>query len=171
MTAQPYNLSMTAQQLRAALATDINALYNAIGVAGADKFTTTPGQTVFVLSNNPLALANLDISLDGSTLVPTDDYAWDGNVTVTLTAGTLAGQRLLVRYIQGLTPGAADVFTATAGQTAFVLSKSPKSLNNLDVSLDGATLVPTDDYTWDGNVTLTLLVGALLGQRLLARQV
>ena len=62
---------------------------------------------------------------------------------------------------------AADKFTTTAGQVAFVLSATPASVNNLLVSLDGALLVPGDDYTLSGN-TLTLLAPTLAGQRLCA---
>ena len=73
-------------------------------------------------------------------------------------------------YTSMLPAGAsyADKFTATAGQTAFTLSGNPGSLNNLDVSLDGATLVPGVDYSWS-STTLTLTVGATAGQTLLAR--
>lgn len=63
---------------------------------------------------------------------------------------------------------AVDKFTATAGQTVFVLTQSPGSVNSMLVALDGALLYPSDDYALAGNV-LTLLVGALAGQRLLAQ--
>lgn len=62
----------------------------------------------------------------------------------------------------------ADVFTTTLAQTTFTLTATAGSINNLTVSMDGAVLVPGDDYTWTGN-TLTLIAPALLGQRLLVR--
>jgi hypothetical protein len=173
MPAQTYTRQMSPAQLRAALALDIPALYAALGVSGGDRFTTGAGQTMFVLSTNPNSLYNLDVSLDGSTLVATDDYSWDGNVTVTLVTPTLVGQRLAIRYLNGIAPlvVGGDRFTATASQTVFVLSANPLALANIDVTLDGSTLVPTDDYTFDGVQTITLKVGALAGQRLFARYV
>lgn len=59
----------------------------------------------------------------------------------------------------------ADVFTCTAGQTAFTLTANPGTLENLVVVLDGATLVPGDDYTW-GAGGFVLTAPTLLGQRL-----
>jgi hypothetical protein len=61
-----------------------------------------------------------------------------------------------------------DKFTATAGQTNFILSTDPHAVNNVLVVLDGATLFPTDDYTLAGT-TLTLTSGALASQRLMVR--
>jgi hypothetical protein len=50
----------------------------------------------------------------------------------------------------------ADTFTATAGQTDFVLSEDPGVIANLDVSVDGATQQPGADYTLDATtVTFT----------------
>ena len=63
----------------------------------------------------------------------------------------------------------ADVFTATAGQTTFTLSQNPANVNNLDVSLDGATLVPGVDYVWNSPYSLVLSVGAKVGQTLCAK--
>lgn len=62
----------------------------------------------------------------------------------------------------------ADVFTTTLNQTVFALSTTVGSINNLTVSLDGAVLVPGDDYTWSASI-LTLIAPALLSQRLLVR--
>jgi hypothetical protein len=59
----------------------------------------------------------------------------------------------------------ADAFTATAGQTTFTLSANPGSINNLNVSLDGATLVAGDDFSWTGT-TVALLTPAFVNQRL-----
>ena len=76
----------------------------------ADKYTTTAGQTTFTLTTNPASINALDVSLDGSSLVPGDDFTWT-QTTLTLTAPAFAGQRLLARY------------TASAG-TATVLAGS-----------------------------------------------
>lgn len=61
-----------------------------------------------------------------------------------------------------------NAFTATAGQTVFSLGGTPLSLNQMLVSLDGAVLAPTSDYSLSGT-TLTLVNGALVGQILLVR--
>jgi len=83
---------------------------SAYGTANGDKFTATAGQTVFTLSGNPGGINNLDVSLDGATLVPTLDYSWAAPYTLTLTGGAKAGQTLFVRYLQALPQG-----TFTAG--------------------------------------------------------
>lgn len=50
----------------------------------------------------------------------------------------------------------ADKFTANGTQTDFTLSASPATVNSLDVSIDGVTQVPGDDYTLGGSETKTL---------------
>lgn len=44
---------------------------------------------------------------------------------------------------------AADQFTGDGSTTTFTLSSAPGSLNNLDVSINGATQRPGFDYSWD----------------------
>jgi len=63
----------------------------------------------------------------------------------------------------------ADTFTSTAGQTVFTLTGTVGSLSALDVSLDGSTLVNGVDFTWTAPSTLTLTVGARVGQTLLVK--
>jgi hypothetical protein len=60
-------------------------------------------------------------------------------------------------------------FTATAGQTVFTLPASPGSLANLYISVDGAVMVPSSDYTWTSPTTLTFTVGLKVGQTVLYR--
>jgi hypothetical protein len=49
----------------------------------------------------------------------------------------------------------ADQFTGDGSQVSFVLSASPGSVNNMDVSVSGVTLRPEHDYTWDAGTTIT----------------
>jgi hypothetical protein len=49
----------------------------------------------------------------------------------------------------------ADQFTGDGSQVSFVLSASPGSVNNMDVSVSGVTLRPDHDYTWDAGTTIT----------------
>jgi hypothetical protein len=60
-------------------------------------------------------------------------------------------------------------FTATAGQTVFTLPASPGSLANLAISVDGAVMVPSSDYTWTTPTTLTFTTGLSNGQTVLYR--
>jgi len=60
-------------------------------------------------------------------------------------------------------------FTATAGQTVFTLPASPGSLANLAISVDGAVMVPSTDYTWTTPTTLTFTTGLSSGQTVLYR--
>lgn len=70
-----------------------------------DRFTATVGQTAFTLAADPGALGNLDVSIDGVTQVPIDDYTLAGT-TITLTSAMAGGERVLARY--GTAAGATD---------------------------------------------------------------
>ena len=112
------------------------------GVAFADTFTATAGQTVFTLSNNPGNINNLGVSLDGSVLVASIDYTWTSPKTLTLTAGAKAGQTLFVRYIENYTIGT-PIAAGTNNQIQY---------NNSGV-LNGTTI--------GGDATLVATTGAL----------
>lgn len=72
-----------------------------------------------------------------------------------------AGVATAANQVSNVTP---QIFPPTTlGQTVFTLSQNP--LQMLLVSLDGAVLYPTTDYTVTGNV-LTLANGTLAGQNL-----
>lgn len=70
----------------------------------ADTFTATPGQTLFTLSSDPGALANLDVSIDGVTQVPTVDYTYLGT-TLTFITPMAGGEKVLARYGTALPTG------------------------------------------------------------------
>lgn len=58
-----------------------------------------------------------------------------------------------------------DTFTATAGQTAFVLSQAPASAQSVIMMIDGAIQEPTYSYTVSGT-TLTTTAGVGEGNRI-----
>lgn len=89
-TGQPYTVTPASLGILTAYAT-----------ANTDQFVATAGQTVFTLTNNPSTINNLDVTLDGVTLLPATDFTWSGT-TLTLLTGALVGQRLAARYMQGL---------------------------------------------------------------------
>lgn len=63
----------------------------------------------------------------------------------------------------------ADTFTGNGATTVFVLSSSPGSINNLDVSVAGVVQVPTTNYTWDGTTGITFLVAPANGAKVYIR--
>jgi parallel beta-helix repeat protein len=187
-------LRVTAQSVLDAItdATAATVLVNPYG----QQFTCTEGQTAFTLTTNPGSLYNLDVSLNGSTLVAGTDYTWVGT-TLTLEDGAHAGDVLFARYTAATSvasiangsvtdasvatgsvlasliaagPGApyAHTYTATAGQTAFTLTKNPGSINNIQVVVDGAQLTPGIDFTWSG-VTVTMTAPLFAGNHVLIR--
>lgn len=84
----------------------------AFGTANADRFTGDGTTKNFTLSANPGALANLDVSVAGATLVPTTDYTWSGT-TLSFTAAPAAAAKILARYIQALPQGTTDSGAST----------------------------------------------------------
>lgn len=85
----------------------------AFGTANADIFTGTGAQTVFTLSANPGAQANLDVSVGGVTQYPGLDYTWSGGTTVTFAVAPPNGVKVLLRYFQGLPQGTTDSAAST----------------------------------------------------------
>lgn len=82
------------------LQTQINLLSGSI--ATREKFTTTPGQTVFNLLHTPISIFDgFEVEYNGTELVEGDDFTVSGSV-VTLTAGwsTLiqAGDKIVISY-------------------------------------------------------------------------
>lgn len=73
----------------------------------ADTFTATAGQVNFTLTEDPGNLANLDVSIDGVTQVPTTDYTVAGT-TLTFTAAMVGGEKVLARYGTALPTGITD---------------------------------------------------------------
>lgn len=62
----------------------------------------------------------------------------------------------------------ADIFTGDGVTVAFTCSQNPASVTAIDLSVDGATLLPTTDYTLLNSV-ITFANAPLAGQKILAR--
>jgi hypothetical protein len=77
----------------------------AYGSATADVFTGNGSQTLFALTNDPGVISNLDVSINGITLVPGIDYSWVSGTALTFTAAPPAASTILVRYAQGVPVG------------------------------------------------------------------
>lgn len=61
-----------------------------------------------------------------------------------------------------------DTFTGTGARTVFTLQRSPGSIANCDVSVDGQTLVPIADFSVSG-ATLTFITAPANGAEILVR--
>jgi hypothetical protein len=61
-----------------------------------------------------------------------------------------------------------DTFTGTGAKTVFTLQRSPGSIANCDVSVDGVTLVPLTDFSLSG-ATLTFITAPGNGTEILVR--
>lgn len=76
------------------------------GTANADTFSGDGVTLDFVLSGNPGALNNLDVSISGVTQTPGVDYLWSAGTTISFTTAPPSGtDNILVRYMQGLPLG------------------------------------------------------------------
>lgn len=114
----------------------------AAGTANADVFAGDGVETVFTLTANPGSINNLDVSVNGSTFVPNEDYTWNGANEVTFVAAPPNGSMILIRYMQGI-PQASTLpmrvanFTGTGTQVSFALSSAPANENNTWVYING----------------------------------
>lgn len=119
------------------------------GTANADKFTGDGVTAQFGLSDNPGALNNLDVSVDGLTQTPGVDYTWDGGTVVTFItvppAPAVPGEEnVLIRYMQGLPFGvteAANVgYTDLSGSGSTVQAAMPGAVDTYAAArlLDGS---------------------------------
>lgn len=103
----------------------------------ADTFTAAAAQDEFTLTADPGALANLDVSIDGVTQVPTADYTLDGT-TLTFVAPMAGGEKVLARYGTALPTGITDASSVNflqAGTGAITRSARDK-MRGLGVSAE-----------------------------------
>jgi hypothetical protein len=117
--------------------------------SNADVFSVAAsGVFSYTLSGNPGSIANLDVSIDGATLVPGADYSWTAPSTLTFTAAPLLGQTILVRYVQSLGTVATQntpYYATTSQEIAAVVTPSNYAYPPGDLRRYGATL--------NGNIT------------------
>jgi hypothetical protein len=83
----------------------------------ADRFTATPGQVLFTLSADPGAIGNLDVSIDGVTQRPFDDYDYLGTA-LTFVTPMAGGEKILARYGTALPTGITAASAVTWSQPA-----------------------------------------------------
>ena len=115
----------------------------AFGTANADTFNGDGVTTQFVLSANPGALNNLDVSIGGVTQTPGADYTWTSGTTITFTSAPPVGTgNVLVRYMQALPQGqtAADLVSATDGASGTLWSNVQGFIDKL-LSSAGASVI------------------------------
>jgi hypothetical protein len=108
----------------------------AYGTANADVFIGDGAATVFGLSDDPGALANLDVAINGVTQVPGVNYTWASGTNITFTTAPALGASVLVRYMQGLPIG--QVNDGSVSQV------------KLDPALDAAIVYADTDQTLTG---------------------
>lgn len=78
------------------------------GTGNWDTFAGNGVQVDFVLSNNPVALGNLSVSINGVTQSPGFDYNYNGLQTVSFTTAPPLNSSILIKYQQGLVQGNTD---------------------------------------------------------------
>lgn len=92
----------------------------AYGDSYADTFTATAAQTDFPLTADPGILANLDVSVDGSTKVNGVDFTYSGTTLIFLEP-MVGGEVVLAKYNEALPTGvtnASSVFVTRLGTGA-----------------------------------------------------
>lgn len=94
-----------------------------------DKFTADGVQVDFLLSASPGVIANMDVSIDGVTQVPVDDYSLTARV-MTCTAAPPADSVVLVRY--GTSLPAVEPETGTGRATLITDSTTARTLSAID---------------------------------------
>lgn len=140
------------------------------------KGNAVAGATVAVYLYGTLTPATI-YSDNGSTVIPSSSvttdstgefyfYAANGRYTLSITASQFVSEQVTDVYLYDPTvANSVDIFTATAGQTAFVLSNTPGDIDSLLVMLNGSVLINGTDFTLTGS-TVTLATGAFAGDEL-----
>ena len=115
---------------------------------------TGDGSTTTITIDSGRAVDDVLVHVNGFLLVPTDDYTISGT-TLTFTTAPAASAEISVRYLP-LTGSATytnDTATGDGSTTGFTID-SGRTVEDVMVSVNGVTLVPTTDYTISGT-TLT----------------
>jgi hypothetical protein len=121
----------------------------AYGTVNADVFTGDGVTTLFILSNDPGALNNLDVAISGVTQLPGVDYNWSSGLNLTFTTPPPVAASVLVRYAQSLPSGAVSdgaVSTtklADGAVTTVKIANGAVTAAKIDAAFD-ATLVKTN---------------------------
>jgi hypothetical protein len=125
-----------------------------------DTFTGDGLTTAFALGSNPGSLGNVDVTVDGLSMVPGVDFSLSGS-TIAFTAAPGVGDEILVRYGESAVQGGLTVTTerqlATASQTVFTLANTyTPGGNNIAVYVNGVRLSPGVDFAETNSTTVTM---------------
>jgi hypothetical protein len=115
---------------------------------------TGDGSTTTITVDSGRAVDDVLVHVNGFLLVPTDDYTIS-STTLTFATAPAASAEISVRYLP-LTGSATytnDTATGDGSTTGFTID-SGRTVEDVMVSVNGVTLVPTTDYTISGT-TLT----------------
>jgi len=115
---------------------------------------TGDGSTTTITIDSGRAVNDVLVHINGFLLVPTDDYTISGT-TLTFATAPAASAEISVRYLP-LTGSATytnDTATGDGSTTGFTID-SGRTVEDIIVSVNGVSLVPTTDYTISGT-TLT----------------
>jgi len=113
----------------------------AYGTAVADTFVGDGSTVNFTLASNPVAIANLDVSIGGVVQVPTTDYTISGT-TLTFTTAPPDDIVILARYMQALPQSSADaastafIQAGTGATSRFIQDKAREMVSVLDFGAD-----------------------------------
>lgn len=124
----------------------------AYGTARADQFTGNGTQTLWTLSNDPVNINNLDVSIGGITQLPNIDYSWTEGTTLTTAVPVPLGVTMLVRYMQGL-PQSAVGLPSMTGQVGKFLGTD----GTVPLWQSVTSAVTTHTATYTGAVARSLL--------------
>jgi len=115
---------------------------------------TGDGSTTTITIDSGRAVNDVLVHVNGFLLVPTDDYTIS-STTLTFATAPAASAEISVRYLP-LTGSATytnDTATGDGSTTGFTID-SGRTVEDVMVSVNGVTLVPSTDYTISGT-TLT----------------
>jgi hypothetical protein len=115
---------------------------------------TGDGSTTTITIDSGRAVDDVLVHVNGFLLVPTDDYTISGT-TLTFATAPAASAEISVRYLPltGAATYTNDTATGDGSTTGFTID-SGRTVEDVMVSVNGVTLVPSTDYTISGT-TLT----------------
>src|SRR6056300_352951 len=115
---------------------------------------TGDGSTTTITIDSGRAVDDVLVHVNGFLLVPTDDYTISGT-TLTFSTAPAASAEISVRYLPltGAATYTNDTATGDGSTTGFTID-SGRTVEDVMVSVNGVTLVPSTDYTISGT-TLT----------------
>ena len=136
-----------------------------------DTFTGDGLTTAFALGSNPGSLGNVDVTVDGLSMVPGVDFSLSGS-TIAFTAAPGVGDEILVRYGESAVQGGLTVTTerqlATASQTVFTLANTyTPGGNNVSIYVNGVRLSPGIDFAETSANVVTMTAGLALNDEVL----